>query len=229
MIHLLDMASAANQAAPVIHVGAADLDHDTARRSRADQLVRIMAGGALHLVSGEKSVINALARQAAAVPGRRHGSVIDGQRRLGVADVVGHWILQAAISRGQRRVVRERERMDDMQVRSDLEGRINVIGHVCAQAADGGVDAERTIVTAQAGQRDTVGGGPHRGIQRRAAVHREGSRRGLVVPQRNDLRRISVVRRMAGRTHTVSSVPGVVGAGKVVRRAFNTLIDCRPR
>ena len=84
-----------------------------------------------------------------------------------------------------------------VQVWSDLETGVYVIGRVRAKASDGRIDAQGAVVAAQAGQCDAVRSGGHRGVERGAAVHGEGTSGCLMVPQRRDLCRIRVVRGMA--------------------------------
>src|SRR5690242_9963983 len=108
--------------------------------------------------------------------------------------------------------------MRGMEVGADLEARVNIIRRVGAQAADGRVQTQGAVMTTQAGQRDSGWGGRHACLQSWTAVHREGTGRGLVGPQWDDLRRVRVMRRMAGGADAVAGVPHSIGSigGEVV-------------
>jgi len=198
LLSLLDVACAADEASAPGSISPADLDHDPARGRRPDQFVRIMAGGALHFMIRQQSFIDAFSREAGSVPGCGHRRGIHRQERFGVADVIGGRILQLSVCDRECRVVCERDGMSRMQVRPDLEIRIYVIRRIRAEAAYGGVDSQSSIMAAQACQSYSSGRGGHRSVQRRAAIHREGARRGLMVPQRSHLCRVGIVGGMAG-------------------------------
>ena len=176
----------------------------------------VMARGALHPVIGKQGFIDALASEARAVPGRRNGGVIYRQQRLGIADMIGHRIFQLAVCDSEARVINEGDRVSGVEIRPDLEARINVVCGVGAQTADWRVDSNGAVMAAQAGQGNTIRRGGHRGVQRRAAIHREWPGCGLMVPQGRDLGRICVVGGVTWRACSVSAVPDVVSAGEVV-------------
>jgi hypothetical protein len=228
---LLDVACAADEASATSGIIPADLYHDSARWRGTNQFVRIMAGGALHFMIGQQSFIDAFSREAGSVPGCGHRRRIHRQKSFGVADMVSGRIFQLSVCHGECRVVGERDGMSRMQVRSDLETRIYVIRCVRAEAAYGGVDSQSSIMAAQACQGYSSRRGGHRSIQRRAAIHRERAGRGLMVPQRRHLCRVSIVGGVAGRANTFAGVPHCkCGVSRhIVRRAFNTFIDGRPR
>src|SRR6476661_8912693 len=115
------MAGPADQTAAASAIGTTDLNHDTARRSRTDQLMRVMAGGTLHFSTCQQCFTDGLASQAGAVPRGRNWRGIDCEEGLGIANVVGCRILQLTIGGSQRRVIGKRDRMSSMQVRPDLE------------------------------------------------------------------------------------------------------------
>jgi len=161
------VASTADQTSPAIHVAAADLDHDAAAGCAANLLVRVMAGDALHLMGAKQSFIDGLSRQARARPGRRHWRSCACQRH-GITDLVRGRIIELAIGRGERCVIREGNRMCDVQVGSDVRG---VTWSNVARSAVGDtaelIDGYGTVVTAQAGLGSAVGLSD-RGIQRGA-------------------------------------------------------------
>ena len=225
---LLDMASAADEASAAGAVGAADLDHDAAGRSRTNQLMGVMTGGALHPVIGKQGFIDALASEAGSVPGGRNWRSIDRQYALWITYVIGHRIFQLTVCHGKGRVIREGNRVSGVKIGPDLCAGVNVIGGVGAQAADRSIDGNRAIMATQAGQGCAVRGGGHAGLQCRAAIHRKRTGSGLMVPQRDDLGRIRIVSRVTRRAGPVSRVPNVISPGEVVRRTFNTFIDGRP-
>ena len=116
-----------------------------------------MARGALHLVIGKQGLIDALAGQAGSVPcGRNRGS-IDRQYALRITDVIGHRIFQPTICDGKGCVIGEGDRVSGVQIRADLEARIDVVGGVGAQTTDWSVDCDGAVMAAQACQGDAVG------------------------------------------------------------------------
>ena len=111
----------------------------------------VMTRGALHLVISKQGFIDALAGKARSIPGGRNRRIIYGQYGLGIANVIGHRIFQLAICHGKGRVIGEGDRVSGMQVRPDLEVRVNVVGGIGAQTTDRGIDGDSAVMAAQAG------------------------------------------------------------------------------
>ena len=103
--------------------------------------------------------------------------------------------------------------MHDVQVGTDLRIRIDVrdllrrgIGCAAKRPIDAFVDGKRAVMATQTCERDALWTADRR-IQRRAAVRREPGRGSFVIPQRDDLRVVSVMRLVTGAANTFAGVP----------------------
>ena len=96
-----------------------------------------------------------------------------------------------------------------MQVGSDepAVARDNIFGHSVGGAAIL-IDGDSSVMTTQAGFRCTIGLADG-GIEAWACKRREAGCSGFVGPQRRQLRRVSVVRRVTGTADAFAGVPRI--------------------
>ena len=148
------MAGSAEGAAFSAGIDAADLDEDAAFRRATFELMDVMARGALHLAINQQCFMDRFASQTGAAPRCRYRRGAIRQVGFRVADFIGRRIFQLSVRRREGRVVGERDRMHDVQVRPDLRAWINVFSCAAGEAAaDTLVDGDCSIMATQTSQR----------------------------------------------------------------------------